>query len=102
MLNKLHREIVEEQKFKDQVEALGLSWKRLDEVLSGISISLAVRPEFWPKIPGTAFSVLKTLHYPKCPPLRVFFTYDALQVHLWYVEEIDASEPENHVSAETA
>jgi hypothetical protein len=79
-----------------------MTWERLDEVLSGISCALAMRPEFWPKVEGTPLSVLTTLHYPKVPPLRLFFTYDEHRVRLLWVEIIDdVHGQENHGGPET-
>jgi hypothetical protein len=83
---KLPRIIREEPKFSEQVKALALDHKRLDEVLTGAYFALANGPENFPVVPGTSLSVLKTDVYPNAPALRIFFTYNIDEVHLITIE----------------
>ncbi len=84
-----HRTIRQEPKFNEQLEALGISHKRLDEVLEGVAFALAREPERFPRIPGTQLSIVKTPVYLNAPSLRIFFTYNTYneeEVHLLTVE----------------
>ncbi len=80
------RTVREEPKFLEQCQALAVSHKRLDDVLSGLYFSLARQPEIFPKVPGTSLSLAKTAMYPDAPALRIFFTYSDTEVHLMAIE----------------
>jgi hypothetical protein len=80
------REIVREPLFLEQINGLGVDPKRLEEALSGLDYSLSKHPENFPQIPGTPFSRAALDIYQQAPPLRVFFTYDSVQVRLISVE----------------
>jgi len=81
------RTIRQEPKFNEQLEALGISYRRLDEVLEGVCFALAREPERFSRIPGTQLSIIKTPVYPNAPSLRIFFTYnEEEEVHVPAVE----------------
>jgi hypothetical protein len=80
------RTIRQEPKFDEEIQALGISCQRLDEILEAVSFGLARAPEAFPCVPGTRVSILKTAVYPGAPSLRVFFTYNEDEVHLLMVE----------------
>jgi hypothetical protein len=72
--------------FEDQIASLGISSERLDDAMRGLDFALARHPEIFPKAVGTPFSIAKLLIYGDVPPLRVFFTYNAVEVVLVCVE----------------
>jgi hypothetical protein len=79
------REVRREPLFLDQVASLGIDSRKLEEALAGLDYALSKRPEVFPKVPFTSFS-RALLYIHNLPPLRVFFTYDAVQVRLICVE----------------
>ena len=88
-----HRTIREEPKFDEQRAKLGVSHKRLDEVLAAFHYALCHAPERYPRVPGTTLRVLKTSVYPGAPSLRIFFTFDEHEVHLITIEFCDEGIP---------
>ena len=88
-----HRTIREEPKFDEQRAKLGVSHKRLDEVLAAFHYALCRDPERYPRVPGTTLRVLKTSVYPGAPSLRIFFTFDEHEVHLIMIEFCDEGIP---------
>lgn len=81
-----HRTVREEPKFRDQLKALAVNHKRLDDVLSALYFELSRKPEIFPTLPGTSLSVVKTAVYSDAPALRIFFTYTEAEVHLIHIE----------------
>jgi len=88
-----NRTIRQEPKFNEQLAALGVSHKRLDEVMEGVSFALSRHPEQFPRVPGTQISIIKTPVYPNAPSLRIFFTYSEEEVHLLVVEFCEEEVP---------
>jgi hypothetical protein len=89
-LSKPLRNIVEDNSFKQAFEVLKISYRRLDDVMAGVCVALATNPELFPKIPDTSLSLVKTRDFPSVPALRIFFTYNATDVHLHYIEIIQS------------
>jgi hypothetical protein len=58
----------------------------LDDAMRGLDFALARNPDIFPKVPGTPFSIAKLVVYGDTPDLRVFFTYNAVEVALVCVE----------------
>lgn len=75
-----------EPKFEEQIASLGISPERLDDAMRGLDFALARHPEIFSKAPGTPFSIAKLVVYGDTPDLRVFFTYNAVEVALICVE----------------
>ena len=96
------RTIRQEPKFNEQLEALGISYRRLDEVLEGVCFALAREPERFSRIPGTQLSIIKTPVYPNAPSLRIFFTYNEEEVHLLAVEFCEDDVPRRSRSRSSA
>jgi hypothetical protein len=94
-----HREVVEEESFSQALAKLRISFERLDEIITGVHWGLCVHPEICHKIPGTKFSVIKTIKFAKTPELRIFFTYTENQVHLHHVELIQDGTDQSSSSA---
>lgn len=80
------REIVEEEAFKQCVAELRLSYKRLDEALSAVCLSLSRHPEIFPVVLGTHISRVRILACLEVPECDVWFTYDARRVRLIHIE----------------
>ena len=85
------RTIIEDESFGKAFGKLKVSYKRLDEVLVGVTLALVQSPEHCPVVPGTVLSIVKTREFPDIPPLRIFFTYDEKEVHLRHVEQIQSA-----------
>ena len=83
------RTIREETKYREQLDALAIDHKRLDDLMLGLMFALARSPEQFHKIPGTSLSIAKTDVYPGAPALRIFFVYNPYEVHLLAVEFIE-------------
>jgi hypothetical protein len=79
------RDVRREPLFLDQIASLGIDSRRLEDALAGLDYALSKRPEVFPQAPLTPFS-RALLYIEDFPPLRVFFTYDAVQVKLICVE----------------
>jgi hypothetical protein len=86
------REIVEEDSFRESVEELGVSAKRMDAVLEGVIWTIARRPEYYPRVRGTASLrralVPAALHVPR---LRIWFDHDDETARL-LLAELDPGE----------
>ena len=79
------RDVRREPLFLDQIAALGIDSRKLEDALAGLDYALSKRPEVFPKVPFAPFS-RALLYIEGLPPLRVFFTYDAVLVKLICVE----------------
>jgi hypothetical protein len=79
------REVRREPLFLEQIAALGIDQRSLEEALAGLDYALSKRPEVFPQAPFTPFS-RALLYIGDLPPLRVFFVYDAVLVKLVCVE----------------
>ena len=55
-------------------------------MLAGIEYGLAKHPERVEKVPGGRDCVVRTNFYPNAPPIRILFTYTAVEVHLEAIE----------------
>jgi len=86
------RTLREEKQFAEEKAKLKHSAKRLDEVLSGLSWTLARRPDSFPNVPGLKLYLAKTDPFPGTPALFVWFTFDEDMVYLLSIEE--AARPE--------
>lgn len=90
------RSIRESPRYQDQVDGLGVSVQRLDEVLQdGVLWAAANDAEAFAKVPGTDLRCILTDPFPGIPALRIFFRLDELYVDLEWIEEVpsDLDEP---------
>ena len=86
------RTIREEERYRKQIEALRVDWKRLDEALSQLQPALSTIPNLFPVVLGTGtpgLRRLKVVGYPGVPSLSIFFTYTETEVHLHSAEVIE-------------
>jgi len=86
------RTIVEEQGYKEQIQALRVKWKRLDEALGEVATAICQIPDLFPQVPNSGdpgLRRLKLVGYEGVPPLSIFFSYTATEVRLHLAEIID-------------
>ena len=86
------RTIREEKLYAEQIKALKVDWKRLDEALSQRDQALSTIPEQFPVVPGTGnpgLRRLKLVGFPGVPSLSIFFTFTETEVHLHSAEIIE-------------
>ena len=88
------REVIESLQFQDQVKDLGVSVKRLDEVLFGVTWRIARTPDQCPlAIEGRSdLRITKTVKASSVPPLRILFAFDEGRVTLLQLSEVPADE----------
>jgi hypothetical protein len=87
------RALVETPLYAEGKAALGLSCQRLDEILDGITMKIAVEPEFFPRLPGTEARRARTQEFPPdIPSYRVWYTFDSQQVVLQLIERTPSDE----------
>lgn len=56
------------------------------DALNGLDAAVSKHPEIFPKAKGTPFSCAPLVIYKDAPALRVFFTYDSVEVRIVCVE----------------
>lgn len=86
------RTIVEEPLYKKQIQDLRVSWPRLDEALSDVASALCQIPDLFPGVPNSGnpgLRRLKLVGYAGVPPLSIFFSHTATEVHLHWAEIIE-------------
>lgn len=71
-----YRTIRHDHDYEDQARRLGLSHKRLDEVLDGVTWAIARSPAEFELMLDTGLRLVKTDPFPDAPPLRIYFTWD--------------------------
>jgi hypothetical protein len=70
------RTIIEEDSFRQSLKKLGISPKRLDELVEGVIFAVAKSPETFPEVPGTGIHRLQILPFPGMKRLNVWFTFE--------------------------
>jgi hypothetical protein len=88
------RTIVETPLFAACKNSLGIDCERLDEILDGITMKIAVEPKFFPRLKGTEeVRRARTQEFPPhIPSYRVWYTYDSLTVTLQFIERTPLDE----------
>lgn len=76
------RTLVEEDSFRESIEALGVDIPRLDEALAGVTFSISRKPEFFPRLGATGLRRAKIVGAPGLRPLSVWFRESENDVHL--------------------
>jgi hypothetical protein len=82
----LHREIVEDDLYKRDIQQLGISAKTLDTVFQDLSFAVATKPEIFPLASGTEYRRVRIYGFGMCPDLNVWFTYNDAEAVLKRVE----------------
>jgi hypothetical protein len=87
------RTIVERPLYVACKESLGIDCKRLDEILDGITLKIAVEPTFFPRLPSTDVRRARTQEFPPdIPSYSIWYTYDSQKVVLELIELTPADE----------
>lgn len=90
------RTIREGPRFRQQCMELGLTIRRLDEVLIAATWAVARHAEQLPLIPNTTLRVVLTAPFPDVPALQIYFRIaDEDYVDFEWIETVqeDPSEP---------
>ena len=80
------RSLRHQPSFELSAQAIGLDVSDLDNILQGVTFTIARIPEIFPvAATDTHGRELCTARYTGKPPLIVWFTYDDETVDLWFV-----------------
>jgi hypothetical protein len=81
------RTLIETPLYVAGKEVLGVECKRLDEILDGITMKIAVEPTFFPRLVGAEVRRARTQEFPPdIPSYRVWYTFDSQTVVLQLIE----------------
>jgi hypothetical protein len=91
---KKQRTLIETDLYRQGVDALKVSWRRLDEILEGITHKIAVEPDYFPLLPGIeARRALTNKYLPDVPRrFAVWFTVDGETIILQHIETYSQDE----------
>lgn len=81
-------QIVEEPLYTDQINALRLDWKRLDEAFMTLEHAILTVPDVFPAVPGTILRRCRIVGFPDVPPLSIYFAIRGEKAHLVAAELI--------------
>lgn len=70
---KIPKSLVESSEFDKHKTQIMKDAKRLDDILWGVTFTLACNPELYPAVDGTEIRIAKTDPAPGAPPLTVYF-----------------------------
>lgn len=89
------RTVIEDKQFNEQKQKITPDVRRLDEILFGITWTVARGPEECPRVlENPDIRVIQTNRFMDIPRLRIFFTFDDKEVHLKWVEVLEEAEDE--------
>ena len=81
------RALIETELYRAGKQSLGIDCSRLDEILDGITMKMAVEPGYFPRLPGTDVRRARTQEFPPdIPSYRIWYTFDSQQVVLQLIE----------------
>jgi hypothetical protein len=83
------REIVEEHKFRQQLDGLGVSHELLDTLLETICLTVAKHPEIFEEVPGKPLRRLRVVPFPGLPKLNVWFRHDDKYVYFLDIDVLE-------------
>jgi len=84
------RSIIEETKFRDDLGKLGIDPKRLDQLLEGIVLTVATKPDIYPEVPGKpALRRLRVRPFPGLKCLNIWFSFDNESVRFLEIDVMD-------------
>ncbi len=83
------RGIREEESYQGCCARLGLDAQRLDDILIGVTFSLARDPDQFEQIRGTRFRILLVDAWPGLPALRIYFVVEEFFCDLVWIEPQD-------------
>lgn len=85
------RTIREEPTFRERLEKLGVSPKRMDELLEGILLTVASHPEIFDRVPGKDLWRFRVIPFPGMPRMNVWFRYDDQYVDFIEVDVLEGA-----------
>jgi hypothetical protein len=88
------RTLVETPLYAACKETLGVDCERLDEIIEGVTMKMAVEPKYFPIAPGleNVRRARSKEFPPEIPSFRIWFTYDSQRVYLQLIERTPADE----------
>jgi hypothetical protein len=78
----LPSQIVEEPLYTEQINALRVDWKRLDEAFMTLEHAILTVPDVFPLVPGTILRRCKIVGFRDVPPLSIYFAVRGDKAHL--------------------
>lgn len=84
--------IVEEPLYAEQINALRIDWKRLDEAFKEMERAILSVPDIFPQIGGTKLRRIQLVGFPEVPPLSIFFAIVGDRAHLVSAELISGED----------
>lgn len=81
-------EIVEEPLYTEQINALRIDWKRLDEAFMTLEPAILNVPDLFPVVPGTILHRVKIVGFTDVPPISIYFAIRGERAHLVAAELI--------------
>ena len=80
--------IIEEPLYKEQIEALRIDWRRLDDAFQEVEHAILAVPDIFPQVPGTKLRRVQLVGFNDVPPLSIFFAVVGENAHLVAAELI--------------
>jgi hypothetical protein len=84
------REIVEQERLAEILSRLGVSARKLDDIIGGFSFLVGRRPDIFAQESETGWSrIVMNAFPPDIPLIRIWFTYDDDHVYIEHVELLE-------------
>lgn len=80
--------IIDEPLYTDQINALRIDWRRLDDAFEEMQSAILLVPDIFPQVPGTRLRRVRLVGFPDVPPLSIFFAVVGDEAHLVAAELI--------------
>jgi hypothetical protein len=84
--------VIEEPFYTEQINALRVDWKRLDDAFSTLERAILLVPDIFPMVPGTKLRRVQIVGFDGIPPLSIFFGIKGANVYLVAAELIEIEE----------
>lgn len=82
--------VVEEPLYTEQINALHIDWKRLDEAFEFFERAVLLVPDIFPQVPGTRLRRIQIVGFDGVPSITIFFAVLGDVAHLVSAETISA------------
>ena len=84
------REIVEQERLAKILSRLGVSARKLDDIVGGFGFLVGMRPDIFSREPETGWSrIVMKAFPPDIPLIRIWFTYDDDHIYIQHVELLE-------------
>jgi hypothetical protein len=80
--------IIEEPLYTEQINALRIDWRRLDDAFLTMQSAVLLVPDIFPQVPGTILRRIRLVGFSGVPPLSIFFAVVGIAAHLVAAELI--------------